>query len=809
MDSGERHTMHILRSARGQVAAAIVLFVLLLVAISAVAVWSARNHQSRLQSLEQTSLAATTLEHARAQFHLETSILASLVLTEEPALIDEYRLAQAELHQDLEQARALALARGDTDDLATLEEVTQQMNALEQLGEFVIPVVAAGDADTLKALLETYQAEAWISGVEAVYGVEEAVQRKQETLASERAAAARDADIILWSLVGLGSVAFLLAVGGAVALTASIVRPLASLRAKARAITAGDSQVRADVSGPEEITSLAQDFNEMTETLLKRTSELQQRHQQLSLIHRAVSALSQATSTHGVLTLSRKLVSECQGSQHVAVWEVQDGDAHRWAGNPRKRSENPGAAPSHAITERVKLAASQGTPLIIPESGDGAARGADPAGDGGGRLYVPLGQRRPARHVLEVELVRTPTLTADDLALIHALSMEIGIALERAQQYEEAREQADRDFLTGLYSHRALQGELKRALQASSRRGEPLAIEAMDINNFKLFNDTYGHSTGDQVLKMIAEHLAKLCQDKGLASRFGGDDFVVILPNVDRETAFDFARSVQEWLAEKDFRVRGRERIPISVSCGVAVFPDDGRKRHELLAVADANLYESKGLGGKIVGRPEIQEQKAELRKLGTFGMLESLVISVDNKDHYTKAHSENVTDYAVMLAQELGHSEQVQKTLRIAGLVHDAGKICIPDRVLRKPGPLTPGEYEIVKHHVVIAGHLLVDLPNVDQIRDAALNHHERFDGTGYPKALKGERIPLLGRIMAIADAFSAMILDRPYRKGRTAREALAELERCAGTQLDPELVEAFARAVERQEGVAELAKA
>ena len=801
--------MHILRSARAQVAAAIVLFVLLLVAISAVAVWSARNHQSRLQSLEQTSLAATTLEHARAQFHLEMSILASMVLTEEPALIDEYRLAQAELHQDLEEARALALARGDTEELATLEETAEQMGELEQIGELAIPIVAAGDAKMLKALVGTYQAEAWVSGQEAVYGVEEATQRKQETLASERAEAARDADITLWSLVGLGSVAFLLAVGGAVALTASIVRPLASLRAKARAITAGDSQVRADVSGSEEITSLAQDFNEMTETLLKRTDELQRRHQQLSLLHRAVSALSQTLSTHGVLTLSRKLVSECQGSQHVTVWEVQDGEARRWASNPHRRSENPGVIPSRASAERVKLTVRQDTPLIIPESGDGAARGADRSGDGGGRLYLSLGRKGPARHVLEVELVKTPALTADDIALIYGLSMEIGIALERAQQYEQAREQADRDFVTGLYAHRALQGELERAVRASSRRGEPLAIVATDIDNFKLFNDTYGHSSGDQVLKMIAEQLARLCQDGCLAARFGSDDFMVILPKANREAAFDFARSVQGWLAEKDFQVRGGERIPISVSCGVAIFPEDGQKRHELLAVADANLYESKGLGGKIVGRSESQKEKAELRKLGTFGMLESLVTSVDNKDHYTKAHSENVTEYAVMLAQELGYSEQVQKTLRIAGLIHDAGKICIPDRVLRKPGPLTPGEYEIVKHHVVIAEHLLVDLPNVDQVRDAALNHHERFDGTGYPKALKGERIPLLGRIMAIADAFSAMILDRPYRKGRTTTEALAELERCAGTQLDPELVEAFARAVKRQEGVAELAKA
>ena len=801
--------MRILRSARRQIAAALVLFVLLLVAISVVAVWSAHNHQSRLQSLEETSLAATTLEHARAQFFLETVILASLVLTEEPALIDEYRLAQAELHQDMEQARALALARGDTDDMATLEEVAQQMGELERMGELAIPIVAAGDADMIKELMGTYQAEAWVSGEEAVAGVEEAVQRKQETLASERASATHDADIAVLSLIGLGSLAFLLAVGGAVAVTSTAVRPLASLRAKARAITAGDWEVRADVSGPEEIASLAQDFNEMTETLLKRTDELQQRHQQLSLLHRAVSALSQTPTTPGVLALSRKLISECQGSQHVTVWEVQDGEARLWATNPHRRSEKPGGAPSAISVERVKRTAGESTPLVIPENGDGAGRQAGPSRQASGRLYVPLGRRRPACHVLEVELVRTPTLTADDLALIHALSMEIGIALDRAQQYEETQEQANRDFLTGLYSHRALQGELERTLRASSRRGQPVAIVAMDIDNFKLFNDTYGHSAGDQVLKVIAEHLAKLCQDKGPAGRFGGDDFTVILPKADRGAAFAFAQSVQEWLSERDFRVRGGDRIPISVNCGVAVSPEDGQKRHELLAVADANLYESKGLGGKIIGRPENQAEKAELRKLGTFGMLESLVTSIDNKDHYTKAHSENVTDYAVMLAQELGHSDQVQKTMRIAGLVHDAGKICIPDRVLRKPGPLTPGEYEIVKHHVVIAEHLLVDLPKLDQVRDAALNHHERFDGTGYPRALKGDRIPLLGRIMAIADAFSAMILDRPYRRGRTVREALAELERCAGTQLDPELVEAFVRAVERQEAVVVLNKA
>ncbi|MGQ9572044.1 MAG: HD domain-containing phosphohydrolase [Dehalococcoidia bacterium] len=778
------------------------LFVLLLVAISMVAVWGARDHQSRLRALEQTSLGVATLEHVRAQFLLETGILASLVLTGDPALVDHYRLAQSELHKSLERARALA--RGDPDELAAIEKLVQEVDEFEQTGEIALSFMAAGQLEVLRQLMAGYQGEARATSEQAINDIYEAARQKEDTLASERAAAVHAADVTVWALVGLGCTALLLAVGGAIALSLAVVRPLASLRAKARAIRAGDLEVRANVSGPEEIASLAGDFNDMTDALLKRTDELQRRHQQLSLLHRTVSALSQTPTARGVLILGRKLVSECQASRRVTVWELQDGEVRRWGNNRHRRAAEPGTALSPVRAKGVKRAAIQGAPLLIPESDDGLARGSKPSGADGARLYLPLDRKGPAHHVLEVELAKTPTPTADDIQLVHALGMEIGIALERVQRYEEAREQADRDFVTGLYNHRALQAELERALKAASRRGEPLTVVAMDIDNFKLFNDTYGHSAGDQILKLIAGHLAKLCQDGGLAGRFGNDDFLVILPNSDRKAAFAFARSIQGWLSGKYFQGSGGGRVPIAVSCGVAVFPEDGQKRHELLAVADANLYESKRLGGKIVGRPENHEEKAELRKLGTFGMLESLVTSIDNKDHYTKAHSENVTDYAVLLAQELGFSEQVQKTLRIAGLLHDAGKICIPDRILKKPGPLTPAEYEIVKHHVVIAEHLLVDLPNVEQVREAALHHHERFDGTGYPKGLKGEEIPLLGRIMAVADAFSAMILDRPYRKRRTVREALAELQARAGTQLDPELVEAFVRAVERQEAIA-----
>ena len=534
-----------------------------------------------------------------------------------------------------------------------------------------------------------------------------------------------------------------------------------------------------------------------------RADELARRHEQLRLLHRAASALSQRLRAKDVLALARLLISEWANAKQVNMWELNGRRPRLWENSGDGRGKQRQHPPLSVRADRVKLAARNATPIVFRDDGDGqgltqAAEASSLSGQG--TLYIPLASGRNNGAVAELILTGRPAPSMSDLDLLRTLGIEVGAALERAHQFEEAREQADRDFVTGLYNHRFVQGEVERSLQACVGLRRPLSILLMDIDNFRLLNETHGHPAGDRVLKMVAGHLASACKGEALAARFGGDEFIALLPGFDRQEALTFAHSFQEWAAGQGLQLHEGDLIPVRMSYGLASYPDHGDSRHELLAAADANLYESKLLGGKIVGRSQAERDRGELRRVGTFGLLESLVTSVDNKDHYTRAHTENVTDYALLLAAELGYSEDVRRTLRIAGLLHDVGKICIPDRILRKPGPLTEDEYEIIKQHVVIADYLLVDLPNVADVRDAVLHHHERFDGNGYVRGLKGQEIPVLGRLMAVADAFSAMVLDRPYRKARSLENGLAELRRYSGTQFDPEMVSAFAAAVERQ---------
>jgi diguanylate cyclase (GGDEF)-like protein len=418
------------------------------------------------------------------------------------------------------------------------------------------------------------------------------------------------------------------------------------------------------------------------------------------------------------------------------------------------------------------------------------------------------------QHIGELILTRphrAAPFSSAESKLLAAVGAFAGSAIRNAQLYQELRRQADTDALTGLANHRAIQERLDDELARAAAAGQPLGVLMIDVDDFKLFNDTYGHLVGDRILRLASQTLTEACRSSDSVGRYGGDEFIVLLSQTDRAGASEAAQRILTLMAERCIQTIGPEPLPIALSIGIAVFPDDAVLKHDLLSYADAALYETKRCGGNGVHHAQalgVGEEAPTGDGAGTtFGALQGLVNAVDAKDRYTRNHSDAVTDGALLLAKQLGLSPQTCGALRIAGLLHDVGKIGIPDRILRKPGPLTDEEYQIMQQHVSLSELIIKEVPSLVDVLSAVASHHERYDGRGYPRGLRGEAIPLLGRIMALADACAAMLLDRPYRRGWSWPEVVAELRRGKGTQFDPQLVEPFIAAIEQSPFVSNLA--
>ena len=535
-----------------------------------------------------------------------------------------------------------------------------------------------------------------------------------------------------------------------------------------------------------------------------KIDELACRAEQLRLLNRLTFLLAQKTKRRSVVCAATEFFVRYMGSDRAVFWRPDsEGEPEApWLSFPK--DGRPGASALLPEAHRIILAraAGRGTaPLILlNDSRDQRPQplNIEDAPAKGFTLYLPLGGSQ-REGVLEIYSGPEPW-GRDRWELLAQLTLEITGALQRARRYEEMREQADLDFVTGLFNHRYMQVCLQRLVSAEAAHERPFAMLLMDVDNFKAFNDTYGHFVGDRVLQHIADQLKLMADGEGIVGRFGGDEFIVVLPGHSGEEARAFAQAFQDWLTNYAFKTPTGQSVPIVVSLGLAAFPEDGQQRQELLALADARLYQKKRSRSHAAeGDHRGLERSSEL---GIFGLLDGLLTSIDSKDHYTRAHCESTAEYAVTLAQEIGLSPSAQRTLRLAALLHDVGKICIPDDILRKPGRLTREEFAVIKHHVSIAENLIVDVPNAEEVRKIARHHHEHFDGSGYPDGLQGEEIPFLARLLALSDAFSAMTLNRPYRKSLPRTEAYAELQRVAGAQLDPELVKAFGRVIAAPEG-------
>jgi len=354
------------------------------------------------------------------------------------------------------------------------------------------------------------------------------------------------------------------------------------------------------------------------------------------------------------------------------------------------------------------------------------------------------------------------------------------------------------DSLTELRNHRAFHDDLKREIAIRNRTGKPFSVLMIDLNRLKQVNDTLGHQAGDERIRAVAEALRTTLRGEDCGYRVGGDEFMVILPGQRAWGALNVASRLHGAMAV---------RTDASVTVGIAESTVTESK-DTVLKRADLALYEAKRCRlGTIVFSPELEPQRdGEERREETRHVQEliatALARAVDSKDVGARSHSETVGALSAMIGERLGLAPERLRRLRIAGLLHDVGKIGIADSILQKPGPLTHEEWQIMRTHSSV-GHSIVSATEFDEEAGWVLHHHERVDGNGYPAGVVGDQIPLESRIIFVADAFEAMTADRPYRPGRSPAEALDELVAYAGTQFDPLCVAALCAVFEHDPAV------
>ncbi len=357
----------------------------------------------------------------------------------------------------------------------------------------------------------------------------------------------------------------------------------------------------------------------------------------------------------------------------------------------------------------------------------------------------------------------------EQLKLVSVVGELIANAFARYAAYLEISYMSFHDQLTGLYNRHFLKEEMQRV---DTARQLPLSIIIADLNGLKLVNDTYGHIKGDELLIKAASILKKSCRKEDVIARWGGDEFMVLLPR----TSIQKAKAVQQRIINNCSRIYAGA-VPVSMAVGVASKNKPGNGLHDIVKKAEDNMYSQK------------LNESRNFRKT----VLATLLKTLAEKSYETKIHIDRMQETAALIGRQASISKIDQDRLDLLITLHDIGKINMPENLFTKKGPLTAEEWEMIKKHPEIGFRIARSTELFAHIAEEILSHHENWDGSGYPRGLKKEEIPLLSRITAIADACEVMSSGRPYNDKKNREEIAAELKRCAGTQFDPALVDLF----------------
>jgi diguanylate cyclase (GGDEF)-like protein/putative nucleotidyltransferase with HDIG domain len=391
-----------------------------------------------------------------------------------------------------------------------------------------------------------------------------------------------------------------------------------------------------------------------------------------------------------------------------------------------------------------------------------------------------------------------------------AVAGAMGYLLDRETFYRhQAEQRANIDGVTEIYNHRYFQERLNSEIERASRYDHTLSVILLDLDNFKSFNDSWGHQEGDRLLKWFASVCSQCVRTMDVLARYGGEEFIVILPETGYAEALTVAERIRE-AAEKQNLIDFDRSKGVTVSAGVATYPLHANSRHALILCADAALYSAKHAGkNRCVTYNESCNRLCHtttahveaLLATDDLSAIEALAGVIDARDWHMRGHSHAVMQMSVALGYKLGMTAGEIDDLRSAALLHDLGKIGTPEEVLGKKAPLNDAEHEQIRSHAYLGAQILKRVQQMNSILPGVKHHHERFDGKGYPNGLTGEGIPLLARVIAIADAYDAMTSPRSYKASMSPEQALVEIQHCAGSQFDPELVRIFVEVMQMRQ--------
>jgi PAS domain S-box-containing protein len=838
-----------LKSARGQALLAGAVLLVLLVGVAALAVWRAQNDRTAHRSLESRASVVAALDDARAQFFLNTTLLATAAFSQKEdraSFADKYYQRRSVPGERLAEARAGLVALGESEDIDTLDTVAGYVEQLQRDLDVAIDIAIDANPETVVQMGAQAQQELWPRFETILIDLEQLADGQRSKLAAERAAAETASETTFGLLIGLSLLAFLGAFAMLGMFIVSLLRPLASLQASARAITSGSWEARAKVSGPEETASLARDFNEMTETLVERSALLEESEGRfrnvLEVSRDLIYKLNVETGTYdyvspSVLRLTGftpeefiamgfkgvaerahpedkilldmpfrmllKLSSEDSSVAQVEYrWKHKDGE-YLWASDSRSliRDEN-GRAIALVGTVRDETKRKQAEEAL--RESEERFRSLSASAPIGIFLTDAQGNAVYANeHLLELGGVTFEEGLAHTwIRLIHPDDREAVLAAAARAPAEQ------RDF--------------SREFRILTKAGEErwvhttataiLSPEGVITGLVGTVEDITERKAAEEALRESEEKYRDLFENASdLIQSVAADGPFVYVNPAWRETlgyseeeigGLSFMDIIhpdsKAHCAELFERVMAGERVDHIE----AMFVTKEGKTIAVEGSAGGTVKDGEIVGTRGIFRDISERQRAEEERRKAY---ESIVLllatAAEARDPYTEDHLYRIRGFAEAIAAELGLPPDEIREIGLSSLLHDLGKMRVPDSILTKPGPLSQAEWKIMKQHPLWGEELLSAHPWLETARQIARWHHERWDGTGYPDGLRAERIPLSAAIVTVADALDAMISERPYKGAWPQQQAVREIRMQKGRHFSPDVVEAFNRALRKGE--------